>query len=112
MKMLEKLNEINKEISEKLNRREFKIENPHITKSEKITSLRCDIVIDDTKFNVYTDDSGDYVSACCANINWPSLKEEDKKGLIKYIWMESSSIISAQLKDEQDTLNRVIEKIA
>lgn len=111
MKMLEKLNELNGEIIKRLNERDFKVEDPHIMKGEKFTSLRCDIVIDDMKFYAYMDDNTKGISAFCSNMYLPSMEDEDKKKLVKYIWMESSSIILARMKDEQNTLNKIIEKI-
>lgn len=112
MKMLEKLNELNGEIVRKLNERDFKVEDPHITKRDDMTTLRCDIVMDDMRFYAYTDDSTMGLSAWCGNINFPSLTEAEKASIIRYLWMTSSSIIMDQHKAENETLQRSLTKVA
>lgn len=112
MKMLEKLNELNGEIVRRLNERDFKVENSRITKHDDMTTLRCDIVIDDMRFCAYTDDSTTGLSAWCGNVHLPSLTEAEKAGIIRYLWMMSSSIIMDQHKMENETLQRSLTKVA
>lgn len=111
MKMLEKLNELNGEIVRRLNERNFKVEDPRITKRDDMTTLRCDIVIDDMRFYAYTDDDTKGFSAYCANINTPTISDEDKKGLIQYLWMESARILTEQHKNDLETLKDIVQKI-
>lgn len=111
MKMLEKLNDLNGEIVRRLNERDFKVEDPHITKRDDMTTLRCDIVIDNMRFYAYTDDDTMSISAFCANMYFPQMENEDKKGLIQHLWMESARILTEQHKNDLETLKDIVQKI-
>jgi hypothetical protein len=110
--MLEKLNELNAELVRRLNNRDFKVEDPHITKRDDMTTLRCDIVIDDMRFYAYTDDSTMGLSAWCENVHLPKMSEGEKAGVIRYLWMVSSGIIMDQHKAESATLQKSLTKVA
>lgn len=110
--MLEKLKELNDEIVRRLNERDFKVEDPHITKRDDMTTLRCDIVIDDMRFYAYTDDSTMGLSAWCGNVHLPPLTDAEKAGVIRFLWMVSSGIIVDQHRMENETLQRSLTKVA
>lgn len=110
--MLEKLNEFNQELAQKLNNREFEVVSARTYKCEDTNWLDIWLKIEETEFLLHATDTGilygRFVNVSVEDV----LKTEEKEALVRHLWSEGASFITSKNKQELKDLTEILKKIA
>lgn len=110
--MLEKINEINNQIREKLVNREFEIIKLQFLKNENPKEVVADIKINDVKMHIGCTENC-LIWGYIKNVYLPAgLNNKEQKELTKYLFCEAISKITEEQKKDIESLQSIIEKLS